>query len=315
MTSGDQVNRLLALVPYLSSHPDSELGETAAVFGVSANQLLADLRVLWYCGLPGGLPGDLIEIDMDSVADSGRIRLSNADYLARPTRFSPDEALSLMVALRAVREIASGEVADGIESALAKLEGAAGALSPPTLSVAVAGGSVDVRSELAKAIEAGELVDLDYTDAGLTPSSPRVVPVKLIVRDGIGYLQAWSLERKGWRTYRIERITQVRATGQAAPAVGEPPEFGPGWLEQLPEAAQVTLKLRPEAAWIVEYYPTQDVRRFPHQLEVDLLVGDPAWLRALLLRLGSQVLSVSPPVAAAGAREAAADALLSYPAE
>lgn len=97
--------------------------------------------------------------------------------------------------------------------------------------------------------------------------------------------------------------------------MGEPPQFGPGWLEQLPDAAEVTLKLAPAAAWIVEYYPTRAVRSSAQHLEVDLLVGDPAWLRSLLLRLGPQVLSVTPPEAAAGAREAAADALLSYPTE
>ncbi len=106
MTSAEQVARLLALVPYLQSHPDAELGTTADVFGVSTEQLLEDLNVLWYCGLPGGMPGDLIEIDMDTVAASGKIRLSNAEYLARPMRFTPDEAMSLVVALRAVRELA-----------------------------------------------------------------------------------------------------------------------------------------------------------------------------------------------------------------
>lgn len=315
MTSSDQVNRLLALVPYLSAHPDADLVTTASVFGVSADQLLADLNVLWYCGLPGGMPGDLIEVDMEAVADSGRIRLSNADYLTRPTRFSPDEATSLMVALRAVREIASGEVAAGIESALAKLEQAAGTAAPPPLSVAVAGGSADVRSELAAAIEAGTVVELDYTDAGLAPSTPQVLPVKLIVRDGIAYLQAWSLDRAAWRTYRLERISQLRTTEASTLPVGEPPEFGPGWLEQLPDAARVGLKLRPAAAWIAEYYPTQQVRRLQRYLEVDLLVADPAWLNSLLLRLGPDVLAVEPPQAAAGARAAALDALSAYGAE
>ena len=70
MTSAEQVARLLALVPYLQSHPDAELGPTAAGFGVTAQVLLSDLGVLWYCGLPGGLPGDLIEIDMDQVVES-----------------------------------------------------------------------------------------------------------------------------------------------------------------------------------------------------------------------------------------------------
>ena len=34
-------------MPYLQSHPDAELGPTAAVFGVTAQVLLSDLDVLW----------------------------------------------------------------------------------------------------------------------------------------------------------------------------------------------------------------------------------------------------------------------------
>ena len=105
MNSSDQVARLLALVPYLQAHPDADVRTTASVFGVSPRQLIADLNVLWYCGLPGGMPGDLIEVDMDAVESEGRIRLTNADYLARPLRFTLDEAMSLAVALRSLQEL------------------------------------------------------------------------------------------------------------------------------------------------------------------------------------------------------------------
>ena len=137
-TSADQVIRLLSLVPYLQRNPDADLTETAARFGVSSEQLVEDLNVLWYCGLPGGLPGDLIEIDMDALEGSGRIRLSNADYLARPMRFTPDEALSLLVALRAVRELTGPSDTDGVDSALAKLESATPAAGSPPPSTPVA---------------------------------------------------------------------------------------------------------------------------------------------------------------------------------
>jgi proteasome accessory factor C len=309
MTSAEQVARLLALVPYLQSHPDAELGTTAEVFGVSTEQLLEDLNVLWYCGLPGGMPGDLIEIDMDTVVESGRIRLTNADYLARPMRFTPDEAMSLVVALRAVRELAGRGVGEGIDSALAKLERATGA---PTAQVAVSGGTEELRERLADAVNDHVVVELDYTGAGLAPSMPRVVPAQLITRDGYGYLQAWSLEREAWRTYRLDRISAVRATAEAGGEVGEPPVFGTGWLEQRPDAAEVTLRLAPEAAWITEYHPIRAMRRLRGAIEVDLLVADPAWLRSLLLRLGRNVRAIVPPEAGASAREAALEALAAY---
>ena len=121
MTSASQVPRLLALVPYLQAHPDADLEQTAAVFHVPARQLVADLNVLWFCGLPGGMPGDLIEVDMDALAE-GRIRLENAEFLSRPLRLSVEEAMSLIVALGALEDMADADLAPAVASARAKLE-------------------------------------------------------------------------------------------------------------------------------------------------------------------------------------------------
>lgn len=129
-TSVDQVARLLALVPYLQANPDADLHATAETFGVSPRRLLADLQVLWFVGTPGGMPGDLIEIDMDAATEHGRIRLTNAPYLARPMRFTLEEVTSLIVALRAVREVTGGPSGAAVDSALAKLAAVAGVRGP-----------------------------------------------------------------------------------------------------------------------------------------------------------------------------------------
>lgn len=81
---GRQVARLLAMVPYLQARPGVPIAEVAEAFG-DARQVLADLNVLWMCGLPGGLPDDLIEIDMDAVEGEGIVHLGNANYLSRPS--------------------------------------------------------------------------------------------------------------------------------------------------------------------------------------------------------------------------------------
>ncbi|MGE5719915.1 MAG: WYL domain-containing protein, partial [Nocardioidaceae bacterium] len=82
----DQVARLLALVPYIQSRDEVSLDQAAADFGVRPAQIVKDLNVLWFCGLPGLGMGDLIDIDMDALEGEGVIRLSNADYLTRPLR-------------------------------------------------------------------------------------------------------------------------------------------------------------------------------------------------------------------------------------
>ena len=61
MTAGaggakEQVARLLTLVPYLHARGEVGLDEAAARLGVTAEQLVKDLQVLFMCGLPGRLP-------------------------------------------------------------------------------------------------------------------------------------------------------------------------------------------------------------------------------------------------------------------
>ena len=117
----DQVARLLTLVPYLHSHPQVRLDETAAAVGSTPEQVVKDLGVLFMCGLPGGFPDDLIDVDLEALEDpdgggprpEGVIRVSNADYLARPLRLSPTEASAIIVALRALRGSAGEETPRG----------------------------------------------------------------------------------------------------------------------------------------------------------------------------------------------------------
>src|SRR5262249_34665563 len=102
----EQVARLLALVPYLHAHGQVRLDEAAATFGVTDGQLVRDLKVLFMCGLPGGYPDDLIDVDIDALEDPEGdrvIRVANADSLSRPLRLPPTEATAVIVALRALR--------------------------------------------------------------------------------------------------------------------------------------------------------------------------------------------------------------------
>ena len=121
----EQVGRLLALVPLIQRRGAMGLEEAATTLGVPSEQLVKDLRVLIYCGWPGWLPGDLIEVDLDALDGEGVIRITNADYLSTPLRLSPAEASAMIVALRTLRESADGDTLASLDSALAKLEGAA----------------------------------------------------------------------------------------------------------------------------------------------------------------------------------------------
>lgn len=326
--SQDQVGRLLALIPWLQAHPGIPTAEVAEAFGVPAAQIVKDLKVAWMCGLPGGLPDDLIEIDMDAVEGEGRIVLGNADYLGRPMRFTPDEAMSLVVALRVVAELVAGEMAGHVQSALAKLEALADGADVDRVAIRVASGGSDVRDALTSAIAGGQRVRLTYDGQtrGHT-TSPVVDPARIDLRDGAAYLQAFSLDRGAWRTYRLDRIESARPTGDPAEAHGDVPAPARQWFDSLSADNTATLALDPASAWAVEYYPTvptpPGMADVPgaggaHEAGADAAgsevvatfpVSDPAWLTSLLLRLGSGVRVLSPAGSAEDAVERARAAL------
>jgi predicted DNA-binding transcriptional regulator YafY len=119
----DQVNRLLALVPYLQGRGEISVAEAAREFGVTPRVIRRDINVLLFCGLPGLGMGDLIEVDFEALEGEDVIRLSNADYLARPLRLDTTEAAALVVGLRTLLEGSGDEEREVVERALRKVEG------------------------------------------------------------------------------------------------------------------------------------------------------------------------------------------------
>ena len=118
------------MVPWLVNRQGIDLQQAADDLGVSAEQLEADLNLLFLCGY-GQLPDELIEADWEE----GRVFVGNADTIARPLRLGVDEAVTLVVGLRALREVPGLGDRDAVERALAKLEDAAGAAAAPARRV------------------------------------------------------------------------------------------------------------------------------------------------------------------------------------
>ena len=169
----DQVARLLTLVPFLHHRDEVRLADAADLLGTSPAQVLNDLKVLFMCGLPGGLPDDLIDVDLDAIeseqggpVSDGVIRIENADYLARPLRLSPTEASAVMVALHSLREVSTSETQRIIDGVLAKLEAAAtSAAAARRIAVDARSGEVALLAladTLQRASEEGRQVRLTY---------------------------------------------------------------------------------------------------------------------------------------------------------
>ena len=298
----EQVARLLALVPYLNTHPEVALEQAARDFGVPAQQIVRDLKVLWYCGLPGLGPGDLIDIDMealDSEEGDGMIRLSNAEYLSRPLRLGSSEAAALVVALRAMRESSPDTSRDAIDRVLAKLERAtADGSAADVLEVpSHAADTAKVRTVVGEAIVGGRQVRLEYYVPTRDETTQRVVdPLALLEAEGHSYLDAWCHLAEARRLFRLDRVTGLEVLDEPAVEHDVPPrDLSSGLFEAGPDDLSATVRLHRVARWVAEYYPVESQTELDDGgLEVVLRVGDPQWLVRLMMRLSPYARLVGP---------------------
>lgn len=316
-TAPDQVARLLALVPYLLARGEVRLEEAAAHFDTDADQIERDLRVLFMTGLSPGLPGDLIEVDLEALEGDRLIRVDNAEYLARPVRFAPAEATALVVALRTMLDTAPEDARDVVERTLRKLEQVAGTDRAELLAMHVQaqpGEGSELLPTIEGAIDRGHQLEITYHVPTRDEQSSRLVDPRGVARmEDVLYLDAWCHTAQGDRVFRVDRILAAREVGTSvADATARPRDLTEGWFSD-EDTTVVTLRLQPQARWVTEYYPVQAQRSGPgNTLDVDLAVAGEAWLRQLVLRLAPHASVVSPPEFAESFAISAREALNRY---
>lgn len=314
-----QVARLLSLLPYLRTHPSVRVADVAAMFGVSERQIIQDLRVLWFTGLPGLQMGDYIEVDMEAVEGDGVIHVANADYLARPLRLRTDEAVALLVALRTMAAVPGSDAQDAIGRAITKLEVAAGesATRAATVQVQVDGDAVaDVATDIRRALTDGKRLHLTYWVPSRDEATERDVdPMRLIVVDGRLYLEGWCRRAESTRLFRLDRIlalTVLELDADVPPDV-RPRDLDAGLFQPGENDERVVLDVTRRGRWIADYYPVESVEELPDfGLRVAVRVHDRQWIRRLVLRLGGAGRVVEPADLDAEIRAEARAALDAY---
>ncbi|MER6830247.1 WYL domain-containing protein [Streptosporangium sp. NPDC000563] len=314
MSTADRLPRLLALVPYLMSHPGAQVPEVAKIFGLSEKQLIDDLQLVWMCGLPGHTPGDLIDVSWDG----GEIVIDNAETIARPLRLGVDEASALLVALRLLAEMPEFGERDALARVIAKFErasgeGAAAVSSQVAVEVDAAPDALPVVNE---ALRRGRRLSLRYYVPGRDEITPREVdPMRLVVVDGRPYLSGWCYRAEAVRLFRLDRMLSVDVLDVPAdpPADAVADEVTPGVFRPSPTDELVELELTPAGRWVAEYYPCERVTELGEgRVRVALRARDQGWLVRLALRLGDTGRVVSPASLDESVRAAATAALNRY---
>lgn len=317
-----RLERILVMVPWLLEHPAVTVDEVTRRFGMSRRELAEDLDVLGYCGLPGYGGGDLIEASI--VGDRVSVRM--ADFFRRPLRLSLDQALTLLLAARALAGVEGLPESRPLRSAAAKLEATLTAGSGPERgaraprSEGSARLAIDLRApgdehlgELRSAITGGRVVHLVYRSGSKAEITERdVEPWALAGAHGAWYLQGWCRSAGGPRDFRLDRIRELHVTGEPAdphrPRPSPPPAYRPG-----PDDLPVVLELGPPAWWVIEWAVVDRVEEpAPGVRRVTLRTPAREWALRLVLSLGRHARVVAPDALVAEVRQRAREALERY---
>ena len=288
--------RILSLLPYAIQNPGVTVDELAARFNISKEDLRDDLDLVFMCGLPGYTPADLIEVDYEG----DQVFIRAGDYFEAPLNLTPAEGLALYAGATALKNLPELAQADGLERALRKLGRALGAHEQGSpIQVSVDPGPSGHLQQLQEAIADQKRVSLEYLSASRGELTTREVdPWGLIAALGHWYLVGHDHLSGEERMFRADRMKSVTQLDQPAEI---PEDFDPerykGAFVGGDAEMRASFAISPAVAgWFMEYYPVLSARDLDDGwTRVELAVGGPRWVAAVLMKLGDQVRAVDPP--------------------
>ena len=304
----ERLRRLLVMLPWLMERESVPLAEVAERFGLGEDEVAADLELVAMCGLP-----PFVDELIDVFIDEGTVYVGVPRLFTRPLRLNSPEAFELLVAGRAAMQLPGADPEGPLGRGLDKLAAALGddlGLDAVTVDL----DRPELADRLAAAAARGERQRLTYWSASSDELSQRVVTPRRVITDrGNWYLDADDDRTGRLRTFRIDRIEAVEPTGEVvAGARTGLPEPG-RWFEDS-DVPRALVRLAPDAQWIVERYPVDEVGEpdADGNVVVSLPVASRRWLERVLVRLGSSAEVLEPAELRSAGRGAAARVLARY---
>jgi predicted DNA-binding transcriptional regulator YafY len=226
----DTSARLLRLLSLLQARPRWTADELAERLAVTSRTVRRDVTRLRELGYP---------VDAEA-GPFGGYRLGRGGELP-PLLLDDDEAVAVAVGLRLAADGSVSGLDDATVSALAKLDQvlpshlAARVRAVHEVTTSLQGRDPDQVAAstlvaLAQACRGGLRVRLGYRDRSGRAGERRVDPYRLVRSGPRWYLVAHDVERAGWRTFRVDRVTGVDVTRQPGDLASLGPLPDPGAL-------------------------------------------------------------------------------------
>ena len=286
LTAGERLERLLSIVPWVVDQDGPTLDDISIRFDYPRDHLLADLNdVVFMVGLYPFTPDQLVEVE---VIDD-RVWIRYAEYFARPLRLTPEQALALVAAGSSLLAVPGAEADGPLARGLAKLAASLGVEPGEAIEIALGPASATAVEQLRAAVAEHQQVDIDYYAFGRDDRTQRRIdPYRVFSDDGQWYVVGHCHHADGERLFRIDRIHALEVLDATFEPPAEPPTAAV--FRPRPDDPRVRLRLAPDARWVVEHYPSEEVVDLDDGgTEVTMAVSARPWLERLLLRLGPQV--------------------------
>jgi len=302
--AGEQVRRLLVMIPWLVSRRRVPLVEVARAFGITVDQAEKDVLLAGMIGVPPYTGGFLLEVILDD--DGAAVEAFPQPYLTRPPRLTAAQGFALLASAQGLLDYRPDRSGGPLGSAIEKLARVLGDADVVDVDLQ----SPPLLDQVRRAVDAGAQLSITYYSATRDEETERVVePHVVFQRHGRWYVEAWCHRAGDKRRFRIDRIRALTSTGETfAPVRSEPPAdvWEPG-----PDAQRIVLDIPASARWVVEAYPVQweahgDRLRITHNV-----IGT-AWLERLLLKLGPDAHVLEPDSLRTLGRDAARRLLEAY---
>jgi len=285
-SAAERVTGLLVMLPWVMARTRVSIATMARQFDLTEAELIEDLQMAAVCGVPPYTPDALIDVFMDGGEVIAEVPL----VFSRPLKLNTAELFALRVMGEAALAM-PGAAADGpLATALAKLR----PLMPAGAdTVAVDLPKARFVKELRAAVETCERQEIDYFSPSSRARTTRAITPRRVFEDaGRWYVTADDHLSGADRVFRIDRIERVTPLGIRDEPRPLTDDDLPWFSADLPT---VTLRVGPEARWIVETYPyVQRTERADGGLEVTLSVTSEHWLGRLLLRAGRSAEVLEP---------------------
>ncbi|MFC1707608.1 helix-turn-helix transcriptional regulator [Planctomycetota bacterium] len=230
-----RIQRILNIIAYVRKNAGVPIEDLARYFATTPSEILADLDRILLCGVPPYLPDDYIGV----YVEEGRAEIRFADHFRRPFRFSPTEALALLMAIESLpeggddphleaRRSLSEKFRRLLSRSLTAPEGRVDGRIETISGSGPTGGMLPARrcyraalGVLKPAVETHHEVEIEYYSASKDATGPRVVrPYGFVEKQGNLYLVAHCKLSEGVRSFRVDRIrkaTQLAATFEIPP--------------------------------------------------------------------------------------------------